>query len=153
MEKVEVSGTMRKVFAFDNKLGYKFGTFMWSGFWLVQILGLATDDSVGTARDYLTLCAVFSLFTFIYFAHTQTRILPASTASIVVMLPECLFRLLLLAHFGFSNVVGEGTIEGINFFTFISSCVFGSMKLFHVVYANFNFKEYKSYEEEVLNAQ
>ena len=114
MEKVEVSGTMRKVFAFDNKLGYKFGTFMWSGFWLVQILGLAADDSVGTARDYLTLCAVFSLFTFIYFAHTQTRILPASTASIVVMLPECLFRLLLLAHFGFSNVVGEGTIEGIN---------------------------------------
>ena len=88
MEKVEVSNTMRKVFAFDNKLGYKFGTFMWSGFWLVQILGLAVDDSVGTARDYLTLCAVFSLFTFIYFAHTQTRILPASTASIVVMMPR-----------------------------------------------------------------
>ena len=38
MEKVEVSNTMRKIFAFDNKLGYKFGTFMWSGFWLVQIL-------------------------------------------------------------------------------------------------------------------
>ena len=89
MEKVEVSNTMRKVVAFDNKLGYKFGTFMWSGFWLVQILGLAVDDSVGTARDYLTLCAVFSFGLHLFiFAHTRTRILPASTASIVVMMPR-----------------------------------------------------------------
>ena len=138
----------RKMFAFDNNLGYKYGTFMWTAFWVVQIAGLMADHTQGVQRNYLVLGAASSLITFMYFAHTQTRNLPASTASIVCMLPECLFRLLLIAYYGFDNVVGEGTIGGINWFTFVASSVFGSLKFIHVVYANFNWKEYREYERE-----
>lgn len=150
MSEVEVSSITRKMFAFDNSLGYKYGTFMWSFFWAVQISGLMADPVPGVQRNYLTLGATSSLLTFMYFAHTQTRNLPASTASIVCMLPECLFRLLLASYYGLDNVVGSGILGGVNWFTFISSCVFGLMKFLHVIYANFNWDEYKKYEAEFV---
>ena len=138
----------RKLFAFDNYLGYKYGTFMWSFFWAVQIAGLMADSTEGVKRNYMVLGASSSLLTFMYFAHTQTRGFPASTASIVCMLPECLFRLLLAAYYGLDNVTGSDVLGGVNWFTFISSCIFGFMKFMHVIYANFNWNEYREYEKE-----
>lgn len=145
------SKSMHHIFGFDNTLGYKYGTFMWSTFFLIQAIGLCVDDTQGVARNYLTLGATFSLFTFMYYAHTQTRLLPASTASLVCMTPECLFRLLLAAYYGLSNVTGSDTIGGINWFTFVSSCVFGTMTYLQIVYSNFYFKEYKQYEKEMVD--
>ena len=148
---VQVSDFMRNVFSFDNKMGFKFGTFMWSAFFLIQTIGLCVDDTQSVARNYLVLGATFSLFTFMYYAHTQTRLYPASTASIVCMTPECLFRLLLAAYYGLSNITGDDTIGGINWFTFVASCVFGTMTYLQVLYTNFNFKEYKQYEKEMVD--
>ena len=58
------SKSMHHIFGFDNTLGYKYGTFMWSTFFLIQAIGLCVDDTQGLARNYLTLGATFSLFTF-----------------------------------------------------------------------------------------
>jgi hypothetical protein len=145
-----VTSATRNLFIFDNSMGYKYGTFLWSFFWAVQISGLMSDHTEGVQRNYLVSGAASSLLTFMYFAHTQTRGLPASTASIVCMLPECLFRLLLAAYYGLDNVVGSGTVGGVNWFTFVSSCIFGFMKFLQVIYANFNWEEYKEYETEVV---
>ena len=46
---------MEAVHLFDNRLGYRYGQFLWYAFWFPSLVVMLCDDTVGHDRDFLRL--------------------------------------------------------------------------------------------------
>ncbi len=140
---------MKNIHLVDNKMGYRYGQFMWFAFWIPSLVTLLCDDTTGHDRDFLTQATLMSSLTLMYYAYHQDKGSPASTPGTHALFGELLARWVLFAHHGPSVVVNSSTIGVMNWIQIICMSVFTLGKLPASIYTTFNPKAYKTMVEDL----
>ena len=135
---------MEKVHLFDNKLGYRYGQFLWYSFWLPSLLVMVTDETVGHARDFLVQISLLSSLTLLFYSYHQNNGSPASTPAIHALYGELLARWMLAAYHGFNNItVGGNPVAVMNCIQLIAMGMFTLFKVPSSIYTTCNHKTYQ----------
>ena len=135
---------MEKVHLFDNKLGYRYGQFLWYTFWLPSLLVMVTDETVGHARDFLVQISLLSSLTLLFYSYHQNNGSPASTPAIHALYGELLARWMLAAYHGFNNItVGGNPVAVMNCIQLIAMGMFTLFKVPSSIYTTCNHKTYQ----------
>ena len=137
---------MNKIFAFDNTLGYKFGSIMWLTVYIPSLVVLLVDTTKGAARDYLATGSMLSVFSFMIYTYYFFEGRPASTPSQVTITGESLARWVLAAYYVPSDIVDSTSIGVMNGILLTTSALFLVQKLATQMYLNFNQQAYLDYE-------
>ena len=146
-EQQQENKVLKGLFAFDTVTEYKYGLFVWLGFYLPSMIILLADSATGPARDYLTTGSLLSVLSYLIYGYYFHEGRPASTAGQVALSTESLGRWILAAHYGPSNIVSSGAIGGWNGFLLAVSGLFLILKLATQIYLNFNHQEYLRWEQ------
>ena len=135
--------TMEKVHIFDNKLGYRYGQFLWYSFWLPSLVVMLSDDTQGHNRDFLLHASLLSCLSLLYYSFHQNNGSPASTPAIHGLYGELLARWLLAAYHGVSNITtGDNPIAIMNTIQLIAMGIFTVFKVPASIYTTCNFNIY-----------
>lgn len=137
---------MNKIFAFDNTLGYQFGSLMWLTFYIPSLVVLLADTTKGVARDYLAIGSLLSVLSFLVYTYYFFEGRPASTPSQVAITSESLARWILAAYYVPSDIVDSSSIGVMNGILLTASALFLVQKMVTQMYLNFNQQEYLDYE-------
>jgi uncharacterized membrane protein (DUF485 family) len=140
---------MDQLFCFDNKLGYKFGQFLWLSFWVPSFIVLLADDTTGPSRDFLASASLAGCGTLMVYNVYRWADVPASAPAMQGILCELYIRWILIAYFGPSNILGSHTIGVMNWVQVICTGLFSAAKIPAAIYTLFHYKDYKKYENEV----
>ena len=136
--------TMEKVHLFDNKLGYRYGQFLWYSFWLPSFVVMLSDDTQGHGRDFLLHASLLSSLTLLFYSYHQNIGSPASTPATHGLYGELLARWMLAAYHGISNVTdGSNPIAVMNIIQLIAMGIFTIFKVPSSIYTNCNHKTYQ----------
>ncbi len=142
--------TMEKVHLFDNKLGYRYGQFLWYSFWFPSLVVMLCDDTVGHDRDFLLQASLLSSVSLLYYSFHQNTGAPASTPAIHGLYGELLARWTLAAYHGMNNItVGGNPIAVMNCIQLIAMGLFTIFKIPASIYTNCYFKTYKRLEQKM----
>ena len=132
----------------DNKLGYRYGIFLWLSFWVPSLVVMLVDDTKGPGRDFLGFTTAFSPLSLLYYCYHFTILKrPASTASVVIPV-ECFARWSLIAYYGVHDITGDNPVGVMNWVLVVAVSMFGFLGLIKQVYIGFHPKDYAEYEEE-----
>ena len=83
---------MDQLFCFDNKLGYKFGQFLWLSFWVPSFIVLLADDTTGPSRDFLASASLAGCGTLMVYNVYRWADVPASAPAMQGILCELYIR-------------------------------------------------------------
>lgn len=132
----------------DNILGYRYGFFVWLGFWTLSVVGLAEDSRAGPPRDFLAQGALLSSLSLAYFCHHFGVLRnPASTPATHAITCEAFARFVLLVYHGADEVLCGGTLGAINTVVVVGMSLFGLLNTAKLVYVLFHPDAYFRYEE------
>jgi len=144
--------TMENIHLFDNRLGYRYGQFLWYAFWLPSLIVMLCDDTIGHDRDFLCQSSLISSLTFLYYAFHQNNGSPASTPSFQGLYGELLARWMLAAYHGMNNITtGGNPIAVMNCVQLIAMGLFTIFKVPTAIYTTCEFKTYKKLETRLTD--
>lgn len=135
--------TMKNLHLFDNKMGYRYGQFLWFAFWIPSLVTLLCDNTSGPHRDFLTQATLMSSLTLLYYSHHQDKGSPASTPGTHALFGELLARWILFAHHGPSSVVNSSTVGVMNWIQIICMSIFTVSKLPVSIYTTWHYERYR----------
>lgn len=143
---------METVHLFDNRMGYRYGQFLWYAFWVPSLVVMLCDDTQGHSRDFLVQASLLSSLTLLIYSHHQNAGSPASTPATFSMYGELLARWMLASYHGVSNIAtGGNPIAVMNAFQLIAMGIFTLFKVPSAIYTTCNFKIYKQLEQRLKN--
>lgn len=140
---------VKKMYWFDNTIGYRWGFFIWLGFWGSNLLMLSLDDTQNASRDYAGICGVFSSLSLLYYSMHHWAGNPASTPAQHAILAEVSARFTMAAYLGLENITSDNILGIWNVFQLIFVSCFAVPKLFSKIYINFRPYEYQQYEKDM----
>jgi hypothetical protein len=142
--------TMEKLHLFDNRMGYRYGQFLWYAFWLPSLLVLLCDDTTGHGRDFLAQATMMSSLTLLYYFYHQNIGSPASTPAIHALYGELLTRWILASYHGINNITsGTNAIAVMNMVHLCSMLLLTLFKLPTSIYTTCNNKTYKDFVKNI----
>jgi hypothetical protein len=143
---------MENLHLFDNRLGYRYGQFLWYAFWFPSLVVMLCDDTVGHNRDFLCQSSLISSLTFLYYAFHQNNGSPASTPATQGLYCELLARWMLAAYHGMNNITtGGNPIAIMNCIQLITMGLFTVFKFPTAIYTTCKFKTYKKMEKRLTD--
>jgi len=143
---------MEAVHLFDNRLGYRYGQFLWYAFWFPSLVVMLCDDTVGHDRNFLLQASLLSSISLLYYSFHQNLGSPASTPAIHGLYGELLARWMLAAYHGMNNITtGGNPIAVMNCVQLVAMGLFTIFKIPSSIYTTCNFKTYKALEQQMQN--